>query len=136
MSYFQMCMPHIMFDGSCQYFQEPNTALHKCFERSLLNDLDCFPVHGIPNTLFFKCYLISETMATVKWLRIWYNVVFRLLGVLYLWECNGKAFTSSNEVRKENTWEHADLQIFSPIEKQTIGITVCWYCRSGNVSTT
>lgn len=85
---------------------------------------------------FFKCYLISETTATVKWLQIRCNVVFRLLGVLYLWECNGKAFPSSNEVSKENTWEHADLQIFSPIEKQTIGITVCSYCRSGNVSTT
>lgn len=111
-SYFQMYMPHIMFDGSCQYFQERNTALCKCFGWSLLNDLICFPVHGIPNALFFKCYLISETTAAVKWLQIRYNVVFRLLGVLYLWECNGEAFTSSNKIRKENIWEHADLQVF------------------------
>lgn len=80
-SYFQSCMPHIMFDGSCQYFQESNTVLHNCLEWSLLNELDSFPVHGIPNTLFFQCYLIPETTATtVQWLQIRYNVIFRLLG--------------------------------------------------------
>lgn len=58
---------------------------------------------------FFKCYLIPEILAAVKGLQIRCKVVFRLSGYC---TCENVMAKPSHQVRKENTWEHADLPGF------------------------
>lgn len=122
-SYIQMA--HFTFDGSCQYFQE--FILVKGFWMIFAKLFRLFSSASYTKHSFFKCYLISETLAAMKWLQIRCKVVFRLSGYC---TCENVMAKPSHPVTRVGKKTHENMltyQFFSPTEKQTIGIAVCSY---------
>lgn len=119
--YFQTRKTHAVFDGPCRRLQELSISLHRYLEWSLLMVLAIFLCMVHQTLLFLLILLDFWTTAAAERLQTRSNVRmvgyrgFQTFRVLYLGECNGKAFTYRG--REDNTSERADLHNFLLIGK-------------------